>query len=360
MSEAEKLAKIALIEADLDAEDDLFSSGANDGEFEFDLDLIDATVVPEVEEVVVEEPTLDTTKFGFEVYESGSGDQIKRGQTVKVDYVGTFLDGTEFDSSRSRGPFEFVAGKGNVIKCWDFAIVNLNVGDKAKLNCPSFTAYGDRGNSAIPGGATLQFDIHVVSGEAVEEEEEGFGSYGGRASAIREALKSDKSRERAAEIERLRARTKSFALTSIEEELTEKPAEKPQRDAIAELDVDKIEIPDLFSLASRMRAQPEPVVEEEDEVDIYDEDDMPAEQLSEDQIAAKRRIQALIERQKSFKLESIEDSMYAVGRNTRPVRANTQEPEKATEDKSQFGDENNSEDELMARLRRIEAEASSE
>ena len=144
---------------DLDAEDDLFSSGADDGEFEFDLDLIDATVEQEVEVVTVEEPTLDTTKFGFEVYESGSGDKIKRGQTVKVDYVGTFLDGTEFDSSRSRGPFEFVAGQGNVIKCWDFAIVNLNVGDKAKLNCPSFTAYGDRGNSAVPGGATLQFDV---------------------------------------------------------------------------------------------------------------------------------------------------------------------------------------------------------
>lgn len=235
--------------------------------------MIDATVEPEVVEVAVEEPALDTTKFGFEVYQAGTGARIQRGQTVRVDYVGTFLDGSEFDSSRTRGPFEFVAGQGNVIKCWDFAIVNLNVGDKAKLNCPASTAYGERGNSSVPGGATLQFDIQIVSVEDVEEEEEDFADYG-RHQAIREALQSDKSRARNEEIERLRAKTKKFTLTSIEDDLAEKPVEQPKRDAIAEIDIKNAVLPDLFSLASRKRVAKR--VETEDEEDIYDEDDMPA------------------------------------------------------------------------------------
>jgi FKBP-type peptidyl-prolyl cis-trans isomerase len=136
--------------------------------------LIDATVVeevaePEPEDVAVE---LDSSRFGFVVYDAGSGDKVGRGQKVKVDYVGTFLTGVEFDSSRDRGPFEFVVGQGNAIKCWDFALLQLNVGDKAKLNCPANTAYGERGNPSIPGGATIQFDIHVISQEVDEATQE--------------------------------------------------------------------------------------------------------------------------------------------------------------------------------------------
>ena len=148
----------------------------------------------------------------------------------------------------------------------------MNVGDKAILNCPSNTAYGDRGNSVIPGGATLQFDIKIISAETQEAEEEEFNTYDRRA-AIREALRSDESKARQQEIARLRAKTRKFALTSIEEELAEKPVEEPKESAIEKLDVAKIELPDVFALAKKDKVQPaaEPVSTQTQEEATTDE-----------------------------------------------------------------------------------------
>lgn len=182
----EKLAKIALIEADLAAQGvDPNLDGLDDFEDDvFDLDAIDATVVkeepePEVDETPIVLTPLNTKRFGVQVYEAGSGPAVTKGSKVKAHYVGTFLSGVKFDSSRDRGsPFEFVVGEGNVIKCWDFAFPKLRVGDKATLNCPPFTAYGDRDRATIPAGSTLQFDVEVVGVEGGEEEEvDGFSSY---------------------------------------------------------------------------------------------------------------------------------------------------------------------------------------
>jgi FKBP-type peptidyl-prolyl cis-trans isomerase FkpA len=82
--------------------------------------------------------------------------------TVKVHYKGTLLDGTVFDSSYDRGqPAEFPLG--GVVKCWTEGLQKVKVGGKAKLVCPSDTAYGDQGRPPkIPGGATLLFEVELL------------------------------------------------------------------------------------------------------------------------------------------------------------------------------------------------------
>jgi FKBP-type peptidyl-prolyl cis-trans isomerase len=93
----------------------------------------------------------------------------KKGDTVDVQYTG-WLQSTfvKFDSSYDRGgqPFEFTIGANpeQVIKGWDEGVVGMKVGGKRRLIIPPALAYGDQGaGSTIPPGATLIFDIELVS-----------------------------------------------------------------------------------------------------------------------------------------------------------------------------------------------------
>ncbi|MEO6418101.1 MAG: FKBP-type peptidyl-prolyl cis-trans isomerase, partial [Polyangiaceae bacterium] len=73
----------------------------------------------------------------------GTGAEAKSGDTVKIHYTGTLKDGgKEFDSSRSRGPFEFKLGTGMVIKGFDRGIMGMKVGGKRTLTIPPELAYG--------------------------------------------------------------------------------------------------------------------------------------------------------------------------------------------------------------------------
>ena len=65
------------------------------------------------------------------------------GNTVKVHYTGTLSDGTVFDSSREREPFEFTLGAGQVIPGFDNAVEGMAVGDTNTVTIPSAEAYGD-------------------------------------------------------------------------------------------------------------------------------------------------------------------------------------------------------------------------
>jgi FKBP-type peptidyl-prolyl cis-trans isomerase FkpA len=93
---------------------------------------------------------------------AGTGIQPKAADVVKVNYVGTFADGKEFDSSVKRGqPVEFPLGQ--VLPCWTEGVGMMKVGGKAKLVCPSEIAYGDMGRPPIiPGGATLVFEVELL------------------------------------------------------------------------------------------------------------------------------------------------------------------------------------------------------
>jgi FKBP-type peptidyl-prolyl cis-trans isomerase FkpA len=92
----------------------------------------------------------------------GTGDSPKATDKVKVNYRGTFTNGTEFDSSYSRNqPAEFPLN--GVIKCWTEGVQKMKVGGKSRLVCPSDIAYGDGGRPGIPGGATLVFEIELLA-----------------------------------------------------------------------------------------------------------------------------------------------------------------------------------------------------
>lgn len=86
---------------------------------------------------------------------------------VKVHYTGTLPDhgNRKFDSSKDRNePFEFVLGAGQVISGWDLGVKTMNKGEVCVLSVPSQHAYGPRGiPGVIPGGATLNFEVELIS-----------------------------------------------------------------------------------------------------------------------------------------------------------------------------------------------------
>jgi FKBP-type peptidyl-prolyl cis-trans isomerase 2 len=68
---------------------------------------------------------------------------IKKGDKVKVEYVGSLEDGSVFDSSeKHNAPLEFVVGAGQLIKGFDDAVVGMKVGEEKEITLPPEEAYG--------------------------------------------------------------------------------------------------------------------------------------------------------------------------------------------------------------------------
>jgi peptidylprolyl isomerase len=95
----------------------------------------------------------------------GTGEEARAGAAAVVHYTGWLMDGTKFDSSLERGvPFEFVIGRGQVIKGWEEGVGSMRVGSKRELVIPPDLAYGDRGAAnIIPPGATLRFEVELIA-----------------------------------------------------------------------------------------------------------------------------------------------------------------------------------------------------
>jgi len=103
--------------------------------------------------------------FNKTTIEPGDGKTFpKKGDVCHLHYVGTLADGTKFDSSLDRKkPLTFLVGIGSVIKGWDEGVLQMSVGEKARLVCPPNYAYGSESPSKlIPPNSTLYFEVTLL------------------------------------------------------------------------------------------------------------------------------------------------------------------------------------------------------
>ena len=97
----------------------------------------------------------------YEILSPGSSEVPKPADTVKVNYTGSLIDGTVFDSSDRLGkPAEFPLKQ--MIAGWIEGLQKIGKGGKIKLYVPPQLAYGDEGRPGIPPGATLIFEVELL------------------------------------------------------------------------------------------------------------------------------------------------------------------------------------------------------
>jgi FKBP-type peptidyl-prolyl cis-trans isomerase FklB len=108
-----------------------------------------------------------TTASGlqYKVKKDGTGAQPKATDTVTVNYRGTLIDGTEFDSSYKRGqPATFPVN--GVIKGWTEALQMMKVGSAYQLFIPASLAYGPQGRPGLPPNSTLIFEVELLDAKS--------------------------------------------------------------------------------------------------------------------------------------------------------------------------------------------------
>jgi len=75
--------------------------------------------------------------------------QVKKGDTVKVNYHGKLTNGDTFDSSEGKEPLEFKVGEGSVIKGFDEGVMGMKIGDKKTIQVPVDDAYGPKNEEML-------------------------------------------------------------------------------------------------------------------------------------------------------------------------------------------------------------------
>ena len=121
-------------------------------------------------------PVVTPSGLNYVVNKAGAGEKAKVGDTVEVNYTGSFLRGKVFDTiyadvakksgtfnaMRPYAPLKMAVGLGQSIPGFDEGLMLLPKGTKATLILPSKLAYGEQGNSGIPPYTPLVFEIEVV------------------------------------------------------------------------------------------------------------------------------------------------------------------------------------------------------
>lgn len=94
----------------------------------------------------------------------GTGEEVKEGDTVTVNYIATLQNGQEFDNSYKKGEaFTFEVGDDKVIEGWNKGMIGMKVGGDRVIIIPADMAYGSEGYGPIPGNATVVYAIELVS-----------------------------------------------------------------------------------------------------------------------------------------------------------------------------------------------------
>ncbi|MEM7105896.1 MAG: FKBP-type peptidyl-prolyl cis-trans isomerase [Bacteroidota bacterium] len=127
---------------------------------------IDAQVQAAIEKFKAGTLETTTTESGlkYHILEKGTGDKLKNGDRIFVDYSGHLMDGSRFDASFAKGtPFQLTLGTGGVIRGWDEGLALMNAGDKGYLFIPPNLGYGETGSPPrIPGNSDLVFYVEIL------------------------------------------------------------------------------------------------------------------------------------------------------------------------------------------------------
>jgi peptidylprolyl isomerase len=88
-------------------------------------------------------------------------EKARQGDTVRIHYTGTLRDGSVFDSSRGRDPFQFVLGSGQVIPGFDVAVTGMAPGEQKTVTIPAADAYGEPREEMVVAVGRDEFPAHV-------------------------------------------------------------------------------------------------------------------------------------------------------------------------------------------------------
>ena len=103
------------------------------------------------------------TTLQIEDLSVGSGATVATGDVVSVNYTGTLLDGTLFDTSIGKAPLTFRVGGGTLIPGFEQGMLGMKVGGKRRLTIPPSLAYGASGFGPVPPNSTIRFEIDLLS-----------------------------------------------------------------------------------------------------------------------------------------------------------------------------------------------------